>query len=126
MYGIGFTAEAHSDIKALPKNVRNSLRKEIEKLAADPVGPSLNLRDPLQGWRSYHWRGYRIIFAVLEDRETVVIAAVGKRLPQSQADVYRRLEGLAKEGKLAEAILRAMNIGSPDLSRSNPPRCVRS
>ena len=108
MYRIGFTAEAHSDIKALPKNVRNSLRKEIEKLAADPVGPSLDLRDPLQGWRSYHWHNYRIIFAVLEDLETVAIAAVGKRLPQSQADVYRRLEGLAKEGKLAEAILRAM------------------
>ena len=108
MYRIGFTAEAHSDIKALPKNVRNSLKKKIQKLAADPIGPSLELREPLQGWRSYHWRNYRILFMVLEGLETIAISAVGKRLPGAQADIYRQLERLAREGKLAERLLEIL------------------
>ena len=113
MYDVRFTAEAHADIKALPKNVKNSLQKEIRKLAADPIGPSLELREPLQGWRSHLWRNYRIVFMVLEDLETIVIAAVGKRLPGAQTDVYRQLERLAREGKLAEQLLKAFRDIEP-------------
>ena len=113
MYAIRFTQEAVEEVKALPKNVRNSLRKEIRKLAADPLGPSLELRDPLHGWRSYHWQNYRIVFRVLEDWKTVAIAAVGKRLPGSQTDIYRKLERLAREGKLADTLLRAVREFAP-------------
>ena len=108
MLQIRFTREAAEDIRALPKNVRNSLKKEIQKLAADPFGPSLELREPLEAWRSYHWGNYRIIFRVFGDLETIAIAAVGKRRPGLQTDVYRKLERLVREGKLAEKILRAI------------------
>ena len=113
MYHVRFTTEAHSDVQALPKNVRNSLKKEIQKLAADPTGQSLELREPLRDWRSYHWRNYRIIFMVLEELETIAIAAVGKRLPGAQADIYRQLERLAREGKLAERILKTLRDINP-------------
>jgi mRNA-degrading endonuclease RelE of RelBE toxin-antitoxin system len=108
VYEVRFAPEAVADIKSLPKNVRNSLKKEIRKLAANPIGPSLDLREPLQAWRSYHWRDYRVIFMIFEDLKTIAIAAVGKRLPGSQTDVYRKLERLAKEGTLAEKILRTL------------------
>ncbi len=113
MYQVRFTREAVEDVKGLPKNVQNSLKKEIRELAADPLGPSLELREPLKGWRSYHWRNYRIIFRVFVDLETIAIAAIGKRLPRSQRDVYQKLERLAREGKLAEKILKAVKEFSP-------------
>ena len=108
MYQVRFSAAAHADIKALPKNARNSLKKEILKLAADPVGLSLELREPLRGFRSYHWRDCRVIFIVSVQLEAIAIAAVGKRVPGTQDDVYRKLERLASEGKLAERILAAL------------------
>lgn len=108
MYQVRFTREALEDVKALPKNVRNSLKKEIPKLAAHPIGLSLPLREPLEGWRSYHWRNYRIIFMAFEGLQTIAVGAVGKRHPGSQSDIYRKLERLAQEGKLAEKVLKIM------------------
>ncbi len=108
MYRILFTPEGKQDVDALPKKVKNSLKKELKKLAADPHRGSLALREPLEAWRSYHWRNYRIIFMPSADTETIAVAAVGKRLPQSKLDVYRKLERLASEGKLAQKILAAI------------------
>ncbi len=108
MYRILFTPEGKQDVDALPKKFKNSLKKGIQKLAADPHGTSMPLREPLEAWRSYHWRNYRIIFMLWEDTETIAVAAVGKRLPQSKLDVYRKLERLAREGKLAQKILAAI------------------
>ena len=108
MYRILFTPEGKQDVDALPKKVKNSLKKEIQKLAADPLGASIALREPLECWRSYHWRNYRIIFMLFDDMETIAVAAVGKRLPRSKLDVYRKLERLASEGKLAQKILAAL------------------
>ena len=103
-----FSEDAHADIKALPKNVRNLLKKELQKLAANPRGVSLELREPLHGFRSYHWRNHRIIFMISDELETLAVAAGGKRLPGAHADVYRKLEQLACEGKLAEQILSTL------------------
>ena len=108
MYQVRFSSEAHADIKALPKSIRNSLKKELMKLAADPVNLSLELREPLQGFRSYHWRNYRVVFIVSAELKSIAIAAVGKRIPGTHADVYRKLEQLAREGKLAEQLLSAL------------------
>ena len=108
MYQVRLIREAVEDVKALPKHVRNSLKKEISKLAANPIGMSLPLRAPLEGWRSYHWRNYRILFMVFDEFETIAVAAVGKRHPGSQTDIYRKLERLAQEGKLAEKVLKIL------------------
>jgi mRNA-degrading endonuclease RelE of RelBE toxin-antitoxin system len=108
VYQVRFTRGAVEDVRALPKNVRNSLKKEISQLAANPIGSSLPLREPLAGWRSYHWRNYRIIFVALEQSRTIVVEAVGKRDPGSQSDIYQKLERLAQEGKLAEKLLQIL------------------
>ena len=108
MYQVRFSAEAHADVRGLPKHVRNSLKKELRRLAADPVGLSLELREPLQGFRSFHWRNYRVVFILSEELKSIAVAAVGQRLPGTNADVYRKLERLAREGKLAEQILLAL------------------
>ncbi len=109
MYVLKFTQDGLADVKALPKNVKNALKKELQqKVAIDPYGCSIELEEPLKGWRSFHWRNYRIVFKVYDDAKAVAIAGVGVRLPRSKSDIYRKLETLASEGKLAENILRLL------------------
>ena len=108
-YVIQFTDDGLADVKALPKNTKNSLRKEIqEKLARDPYGCSSELDEPLKGWRSFPYRNYGVVFRVYEDLRAIAIAGIGQRLPQSRSDIYKKLEALALEGKLAERVLKAL------------------
>lgn len=109
MYVLKFTQDGLADVKALPKNVKNSLKKELQrKIAVDPYGCSMELAELLKGWRSFHWRNYRIVFRVYDDLKAVAIAGIGLRSPQSGSDIYRRLETVAAEGKLAENILQLL------------------
>ena len=108
-YVIQFTDDGLGDARALPKNTRNSLRKEIQqKLARDPYGCSSELDEPLKGWRSFHHRNYRVVFKVYDDLRAMAIAGMGRRLPPSRSDIYKKLEALALEGKLAERVLKAL------------------
>ena len=68
MYTPKFTPAAIDNIKALPKNVKNSLKTAIlETLVEDPEGSSVALRDALSEFRSFHWRDYRVVFKIDED-----------------------------------------------------------
>jgi mRNA-degrading endonuclease RelE of RelBE toxin-antitoxin system len=92
VFSIGFSDDGWADLKSLPKNVKNFLLKEVNaKLAHDPYGHSDPLREPLEEYRSLHCQGYRVIFQIIDDK-TIAIGAIGKRMPQSAADIYRRLE----------------------------------
>ena len=109
MYLVKFTDDALENVKGLPKNVRNRLKKEIlEKVAKDPFGCSRELREPLKGFRSFSYEHYRVVFKVYEDLNAIGIAGIGKRDAQSQADVYKKLHALAAEGKLAEKVLATL------------------
>ena len=109
MYQARFISDAMGDIKRLPKNVKNILRKEIAgKLCRDPLGRSYELEEPLHGWRSFRYRNYRVIFQVFAAEKALVIAAVGERQPQARTDVYRKLEALVEQGRLADRILAAL------------------
>ena len=109
MYTLKLTEHGLADVKALPKNVRNSLKKALQqKIAVDPEFHSIALRQPLNDLRSFHWGRYRVIFKVVEELSTVVIAGVGERSPQSRSNIYRRLEALAAKGRLAEGILATL------------------
>lgn len=120
MYAIKFTDEGLADVKALSRSARNSLRKEIAgKLARDPYGCSTELRAPLRGWRSFHHRHYGVVFKVYEDLRAIAVAGVGRRLPQSSPDIYKKLEALAAEGKLAESVLSVLR-GFPSRGRTRP------
>ncbi len=109
MYSLGFTSEAADNVRQLPKNVRNRLKTALTgEFAEDPVGCSLELREPLAEFRCFHWEKYRIVFKVEEKLGSVAIVGVGLRSPQSVTNVYRRLEALANTGKLAEQMQQAL------------------
>ena len=108
-YKIQFTADGLNDAKHLPKGVRNSLAKELKnKLAKDPLSCSEELREPLAGWRSFHCGKYRVIFKLYKEMKLIAVAGIGEHSSQPTRDIYRKLELLAKRGRLAEDILAAL------------------
>jgi mRNA-degrading endonuclease RelE of RelBE toxin-antitoxin system len=108
-YRIQFTADGLKDAKNLPKGIRNSLAKELKnKLAKDPMQCSEELREPLAGWRSFHCGKYRVIFKLYERIKLIAVAGIGQHSSQATQDIYRKLESLAKRGRLAEDILAAL------------------
>ncbi len=101
------------DAKDLPKNVRNSIAKALKnKLVVDPLLCSEELREPLAGWRSFHCGKYRVIFKLYEQLKLIAVAGIGQHSAQPTRDIYRKLELLAKRGRLAEDMLAALR-GSP-------------
>jgi mRNA-degrading endonuclease RelE of RelBE toxin-antitoxin system len=115
-YRIQFTNDGLRDAKALPRNVRRSLARELtNKLAKDPEGCSERLREPLRGWRSFHSGKYLVIFRLYKDLNIIAVAGIGKHSPQTTQDIYRKLELLAKSGRLAADILATLrSFSGPD------------
>jgi len=106
LYAVKFTRYGLADVKALPKNVKNGLRKQLAgTLAREPLRCSEELRGPLAGFRSFHWRGYRVVFRVFPALRAVAIAGVGKHSKSAREDIYRRLEALVKTASLADSVL---------------------
>ena len=117
MYIVKFTDHGLADVKSLPKNVRNALKKEFEKkLMIDPKGCSEPLHGVLAGWFSFHYLEYRVIYKIFDDLKAIGVVGVGKHDADASADIYRKLEVLAKTGKLAESVLstfRGFSIAPP-------------
>jgi len=102
VFALCFTEDAVRDVEALHKAVRNSLRKAIaQTLASDPARHSIQLKPPLEQFRSFHWRQYRVVFKLYPNRRMVAVVGLGERAAQSASNVYRRLEALARQGRLA-------------------------
>lgn len=112
-YTLKFTAEGRADVRSLPREIRNWIRKELHRIEADPHGCSSELREPLQQYRKFECGDYRIIFMIFDDLRAVSIAAVGKHDSDVSKDVYRKLETLVREGKLAEQYLISVRQFSP-------------
>lgn len=109
MYVSKFTDEALENIKSLPKNIKNALRKEFQKkIHVNPVNCSEPLTGVLEGFRSFHYGSYRVVYRIFEDIQTISVVAIGKKDKTHQTDLYRKLESLAKTGKLAESVLKAL------------------
>ncbi len=107
MFTARFTGEALNNIKELPKNVQNALRKELlKKILVNPSGCGEPLLDLLAGFRSFHFGDYRMVHKVFAEKRVVAVVGVGKKDKTHQTDLYKRLEASAKTGKLAEAVLR--------------------
>jgi mRNA-degrading endonuclease RelE of RelBE toxin-antitoxin system len=106
LYTSKFTDEALADVRKLPKNVRNALRGEFkDKIHVDPVGCSEPLEGLLSEYRSFHFGKYRVIYRIFEDIKAVSVVGVGKKDQDHYAEIYRQLEALAADGKLAQAVL---------------------
>jgi mRNA-degrading endonuclease RelE of RelBE toxin-antitoxin system len=114
LYCSKFTDEGLKDIKKLPKNVRNALKKEFEKkVHVNPINCSEPLFGILEHYRSFHYGDYRVVYRVFEDIRAVSVVGVGKKDKAHRTDLYKRLEDLAKKGRLAEAVLETYRAISP-------------
>lgn len=106
MYSSKFTTQALEDLKDLPKNVRNSLKREFtRKIHLRPIECSEALSAPLEKFRSFHYRDYRVVYQVLEDLKIVAVVGIGRKDRHHHGEMYKRLEDLARSGELAAAIL---------------------
>ena len=115
MYAAKFTPHAVEDIKALPRNIKNALRKQFEKkIQKDPLGCSETLTEPLAGFRSFHFGNYRVIYKVYEDLKVIAVVGVGEKKADHHAEIYKKLENLATTGKLADSVLRTMRFFSSE------------
>ena len=114
MYVAKFVPEAVDDLKRLPKNVRNALKREIEKtVLRDPVGCSMQLNEPLAGFRSFHFGNYRVVYRVFEDLNAIAVVGIGEKDAHHYSDVYKKLENLANTGKLADTVLKTLRFLAP-------------
>ena len=114
-YQIRLTDDGLADAKALPKNVRNHIGKEIKRLlTTDPIGSSSKLDPPLEMYRSCHIGDYRIIFHLPDDLPAIAIAGIGKHSSDASKDIYKKLEALVTNGELAKHILTTLrNFTNP-------------
>jgi mRNA-degrading endonuclease RelE of RelBE toxin-antitoxin system len=114
LYRFKFTDEALADVKQLPKNVANALKKEFQKkISTNPIGSSEPLFGMLEAYRSFHYGDYRVVYRVFEDILAIAVVGIGKKDKTHQTDLYLRLQELAKKGRLAEAILETYRVISP-------------
>jgi len=107
-YAAKFTAYALEDVKALPRNTRNALKRELLTLLGDPAGGSEELGEPLAGFRSFHFRDYRVVFRIYEDLNAIAVVGIGDKSTAEGA--YKRLELLASTGKLADSVLATLKL----------------
>lgn len=106
MYGSKFTDDAVEDIKKLPKIVRNALKKEFQKkIHVDPISCSEELSGILGDYRSFHYGDYRVVYRVFAELKTVSVVGAGKKNKDHRTDLYKRLEALARKGRLADVVL---------------------
>jgi mRNA-degrading endonuclease RelE of RelBE toxin-antitoxin system len=106
VYVLKFTSEAVADVKTIPKHLRGPLKKALEEnVSQDPYGCAKELKRSLEGFRSFTWQDYRIVYRIFDDLRAVAVVGVGLRSPQSSQNVYRKLELLAQSGELAQGVL---------------------
>jgi mRNA-degrading endonuclease RelE of RelBE toxin-antitoxin system len=111
LYFSRFTRDAIENIRALPENARNRLKREFQKkILQSPIACSEPLVGPLVAFRSFHFLNYRVIYRVYEDLEMIAVGGVGKKNKGHFAEIYNRLERLARSGKLADEFLRAIRL----------------
>ena len=106
MYVLKFTGEGLADINTIPKHLKGPLKRALlQKVAVDPTGCSHELQEELNGYRSFTWREYRVVYRVFDDLNALAVVGLGLRSAQSKENIYRRLETLARTGKLAQGLL---------------------
>ncbi len=83
MYQVEFTREARAALRAMPRNVAETIRDKIRALAANPRGSQPNCKR-LGGDDRYRLRvgDWRVLYRFQGDRLVIVILAI---LPRGRA-----------------------------------------
>ena len=91
------TRDAWNEIKNLPGNMRQRVRKAIDALADDPRPPkskALDVADVPAEVRRLRIERWRIVYAVSDDELLVDVLAVRKRPPYNYEDLASLLKDL--------------------------------
>ncbi len=108
-YSVVFTGDAFGDVKALDGSVKIKLKKVLaKKLAMDPQGYGFPLRSPLQLYWKHEFAAHRIIYRIYNEKQLVVVCAVGPRKQGDATDVYKQFQALAETGKVAQQIAEVL------------------
>ena len=114
MYRAAFTDEALEQVKHLPKNVKNVLRKELQKkILVNPLGCGEPLTFTLAEYRSFHFGDYGMVYKIFVEERLVAVVGIGRKDKTHNTDLYKRLEASVKTGKLAKAILETLRSLEP-------------
>ena len=96
-YTVYVTPRAWDEIKDLPGNMRQRVRREIDALADNPHPPRSkrlaieHLEPELYRFRLDRWR---ILYAVTQEHRIVDVLAVRKRPPYDYGDLQKLIETL--------------------------------
>lgn len=99
LYEVGFTELGKCLLKALEKNVRREIFREILLLADQPTAGK-SLIGPLLGLYSLRVRNrYRVVYRIDEEAKRVYVEFVGERKPGREDDVYQAARRLLENLK---------------------------
>lgn len=101
-YTLFVRASAHEELKKLPGNVRQVIRRAISALADDPrpsISKALNRMNGGREWRRLSLGRWRVIYLIFEGDRAVEVLAMRRRPPYDYGDL----------GQLAEASTRKLN-----------------
>ena len=105
-YTVAFTSDAKQDVASLDGSIRKRLKKVLEgKVAITPSGYGTPLRGELAGDWKHEFAAHRVIYRIYDDRQLVVICAVGKRQGEHVSDIYKQLVPMVRTGKVLEQVL---------------------
>jgi mRNA interferase RelE/StbE len=93
-YTVYVTRRAGKEIKDLPGNMRQRVRRAIEELADNPLpstGKKLNVPEIVYDLRRIRLDKWRIVYFVSENDKIIDIVAVRKRPPYDYGDLGRLL-----------------------------------
>jgi mRNA interferase RelE/StbE len=85
-YEIEFLQSALKEWKKLDANTREQFRKKLKERCENPRVPAAKLRDSSDRYKiKLRSVGYRLVYAVNDDRLVVLVIAIGKR---ERSEVY--------------------------------------
>ncbi len=98
-YTVYVTASALTEIKDLPGNMRQRVRRAIDTFADDPR-PAKSKAIDVEGLvcevRRLRLEKWRVVYAITESELVVDVLAVRKRPPYDYGDLDKLLEGFPK------------------------------
>lgn len=85
-YKVVYKESVEKDLKGLSRDIKVKIIDSIENdLAIDPQGKGKQLKGNWQGLLRYEVRPHRVIYAIFEAEQTILIIRIGHR-----KDVYRK------------------------------------
>lgn len=90
---IVYTPTASNTLQHLHPVVKKPLKEIIEELSTDPYRGK-PLRDEFQGFRSYRFKRYRVVYRYQEEKNLIEILLAGPR-----KDIYLHLADLVRRMK---------------------------